>query len=58
MSVFVRDSGITVEKLNEIAAKRTDSETFSGVTKGDILNYAAGAFVRGFYRPRGSDLLL
>ncbi|MGN1416982.1 MAG: hypothetical protein ACI4XF_09070 [Oscillospiraceae bacterium] len=39
-SVFGKDNGITIERLNEIAAERPSAETFPGVTKSEILNYA------------------
>lgn len=39
-SVFGKDNGITIERLNDIAAERPSAETFPGVTKSDILDYA------------------
>lgn len=40
-SIFGDDMGITVERLNEIAASRPDeAEMFAGFTKTDILQYA------------------
>ena len=40
-SIFGNDMGITVDKLNEIAASRSpETELFAGFTKTDILRYA------------------
>ncbi len=39
-SIFGKENGITIDRLNEIAAQRPNAEMFPGVTKNDILTYA------------------